>query len=303
MIDTDEKTVNLYNWALLPATNSDCYKDIIVEQFRAGQLVRKVRFNKAFVVDYSESYSNKEGAGYFTIYVRQFAGMDIECDTQTAAKVVQIEPETDSILEEPATAVSGTLSPAKTGSLKMSFTDRIANKKKIQDNSSIGPPLTEVKYGEQFTKKERKKVLKPKITYSTPEGYTYQTDELGRIVNCEGTLQLGVAKRKDYAQRTVGRDDRKDDDDGGHLIASIFKGSGDFDNLVAMNGNLNKGEWKKLENDWSEALKAKPPKEVKVNISPIYEGNSQRPVKFEIEYQIGKSRPEFREFKNKPGGK
>ncbi|MBM7585888.1 DNA/RNA endonuclease G (NUC1) [Bacillus pakistanensis] len=29
--------------------------------------------------------------------------------------------------------------------------------------------------------------------------------------------------------------------------ASIFKGSGNLDNLVPMNGNLNKGEWKKLE--------------------------------------------------------
>lgn len=28
------------------------------------------------------------------------------------------------------------------------------------------------------------------------------------------------------------------DDEGGHLIARIFKGSGDLDNLVPMNGNL-----------------------------------------------------------------
>lgn len=271
--------------------------------------MRKVRFSKAFVVDYSESYSNSQGVGQFTIYVRQFAGMDIECNAQTVVKAVQSGPEVDSIVEEEAevqerpSVVNSTLAPAKTGSLKTSFTDRIANKKKIQDNSSISPPLAEVKYGEQFTKKDRKKVLKPNITYTTPEGYTYKTDELGRIVNCEGTLQLGVAKRKDYAQRTVGRDDRKDDDDGGHLIASIFKGSGDFDNLVPMNGNLNKGEWKKLENDWAEALKAKPSKEVKVKITPIYEGNSQRPVRFEIEHQIGNRRPELENFKNSPGGK
>jgi len=133
-----------------------------------------------------------------------------------------------------------------------SFADRLAKIKEKQDNDIISPMLTAVKYGDQFTKKDGKKVLKPNITYTTPEGYTYKTDELGRITSAEGTLQLIGGKRNAYAQQTVGRDDRQKDDDGGHLIATIFKGSGDFDNLVPMNGNLNKGEWKKLENAWSK---------------------------------------------------
>ncbi len=207
--------------------------------------------------------------------------------------------EADEKEPEQVAPVNGTIVPAKTGSLKMSFTDRIAKSKELQDNSNI----TAVKYGEQFTKKDRKKVLKPNITYTTPEGYTYKTDELGRIVSCEGTLELGAGKRKAHAQRTAGRDDRKEDDDGGHLIASIFKGSGGFDNLVPMNGNLNKGEWKKLENSWSSALNAKPPKDVKVKIIPIYEGNSQRPVGFEINQKVGNRRWEKIDFKNTPGGK
>ena len=41
-----------------------------------------------------------------------------------------------------------------------------------------------------------------------------------------------MAERNEYAQRIVGREDRLPDDEGGHLIASIFKGSGDIDNLV-----------------------------------------------------------------------
>lgn len=304
MIDIDEKTEGLYKWALISGNNKECYKDITVEQFRAGQLVRKVRFSKAFVVDYSENYSNSEGVGHFTIYIRQFVGMDIECTTQVVANAVQSKPDGGSIHEEAVKeqgqveAVNSTIVPAKTGSLKMSFIDRIAKSKELQDNSNI----IAVKYGEQFTKKDRKKVLKPNITYTTPEGYTYKTDELGRITSCEGVLELGAGKRKAHAQRTVGGIDRKEDDDGGHLIASIFKGSGDFDNLVPMNGNLNKGEWRKLENSWSSALNAKPPKDVKVKITPIYEGNSQRPASFKIEQTINnkKLRPKF--FKNTPGG-
>ncbi|TYQ14651.1 UNVERIFIED_CONTAM: DNA/RNA non-specific endonuclease [Acetivibrio alkalicellulosi] len=144
--------------------------------------------------------------------------------------------------------------------------------------------------------------LKPNIEY-TANGYNYKTDDKGRIKSVEGQLVLEEAKRNKYHQRIVGGEDRLETDEGGHLIASIFKGSGDIDNLVPMDANLNKGEWKKIENDWAEALKEEPPKEVKVNITPIYEGDSQRPTKFEIEYQIGKSRPEIRELKNKPGGK
>lgn len=30
-IDTEERTIALYEWALLPATNPDCYKEITIE--------------------------------------------------------------------------------------------------------------------------------------------------------------------------------------------------------------------------------------------------------------------------------
>jgi predicted ribonuclease toxin of YeeF-YezG toxin-antitoxin module len=163
--------------------------------------------------------------------------------------------------------------------------------------------ITQVKYGDQFTREGRRKVLKPNVQYSSKEGYIYKTDDKGRIVSCEGTLVLGDAKRNNHAQRIVGREDRLPDDDGGHLIASIFKGSGSLDNLVPMNGNLNKGEWKKLENMWSKALGKTPPESVSVKINPIYNGNSQRPIKFEIEYKIGESRWRIRRFDNVEGGR
>lgn len=88
---------------------------------------------------------------------------------------------------------------------------------------------------------------------------------------------------------------------GGHLIASIFDGSGNLDNLVPMNGNLNKGEWKKLESMWAKQLKKG--KSVEVKVKPSYKGDSQRPDSFKIEYKIGKEDWEIKRFKNKPGGK
>lgn len=77
-----------------------------------------------------------------------------------------------------------------------------------------------------------------------------------------------LGKRKPYSQKTVGGKNRDPKDEGGHLIATIFKGSGDIDNLVPMNGNLNKGEWKKLENDWADALDDG--EKVQVKIVPLY---------------------------------
>ncbi|HEX9060097.1 MAG TPA: DNA/RNA non-specific endonuclease [Clostridia bacterium] len=265
-IGTDEKTVPLYKWASIPSTDPDCYKEITVEQTHADQLIRKVTFSKAFVVDYSESHTDKTGIGYFSLYVRQFAGVDIECSDGNE-------------------------------------TVKIEKKKEVKDNGSVKPILTVVNYGDQFTKKARQTVLKPNTQYTSPEGYTYKTDSLGRITSAEGTLQLGAAKRKKDAQRRVGGKDRLPDDEGGHLIASIFKGSGNYDNLVPMNGNLNKGEWKKLENSWTKALNSKPPKQVQVKVTPIYRGDSLRPDYFILEYKVGTKHWNRKKFKNTPGGK
>jgi hypothetical protein len=159
---------------------------------------------------------------------------------------------------------------------------------------------TKVNYGEHYTRDGRRKVLKPNVEYTTPAGYTYRTDDKGRIVNAEGKLNLGEAKRNNHAQKVAGREDRLLDDEGGHLIATIFKGSGSLDNLVPMNGNLNKGEWKKLENMWRKQLEKG--KLVEVKIKPVYKGESQRPVSFDIEYKIGKGKWQYKEFQNKHGG-
>ena len=65
--------------------------------------------------------------------------------------------------------------------------------------------IKKVKYGEQFTKANRKKALKANIMYTDVNNYSYQTDSYGRIVKATTSdLKLGEGKRNPYAQRTVG---------------------------------------------------------------------------------------------------
>ncbi|HCX7356337.1 TPA: DNA/RNA non-specific endonuclease, partial [Escherichia coli] len=51
-------------------------------------------------------------------------------------------------------------------------------------------------------------------------------------------------------------------------------------NLVPMDGNLNKGVWKQMENTWANALKDG--KQVNVKIEPVYTGENKRPDSFSV---------------------
>lgn len=142
------------------------------------------------------------------------------------------------------------------------------------------------------------KKLQPDTDYLV-NGYTYRTDAQGRVTSAEGTLDLRTAERNGYQQTKAGRDDRLGDDQGGHLIASIFNGPGDRLNLVAMNGNLNQGAWKKLENQLADALKNG--KTVDVQVSVQYGAVGERPTKFIVDYVIDGT-PATQVFRNRAGG-
>ncbi len=116
------------------------------------------------------------------------------------------------------------------------------------------------------------------------KGYLYITDNHGRITRYAGNLRLEDGVRNRIAQQSVGGAYRLSGDDGGHLIGRIFGGSGDIDNLVPMKGTLNRGEYKRLENLWKDALTHG--NEVIVDGTCIYNGESTRPVKFIINYTI-----------------
>ena len=68
-----------------------------------------------------------------------------------------------------------------------------------------------------------------------------------------------------------------------------------------MNANLNRGEWKQLENRWVKTLPEA--KTVYVKIEPLYEGTSLRPESFYITSSIDGETLSEHTFKNAPGGK
>ena len=74
----------------------------------------------------------------------------------------------------------------------------------------------------------------------------------------------------------------------GICLQVFFKGSGDIDNLVPMDSNLNRGEWKKMENAWANAVYNKDGigRKVEVKITPIYMDSSQCPTKFIVKYRV-----------------
>lgn len=140
----------------------------------------------------------------------------------------------------------------------------------------------------------------PNTVYNVDGNKTYQTDELTRTTNVSASLSLSKNDRNGYQQCKAGKCGNPGDE-GGHLIASIFNGPGEKLNLVPMDGNLNKGAWKQMENTWANALKDG--NKVDVNIQPIYSGNNTRPDRVIVKYSIDGGRPVNIDFKNSPGGK
>lgn len=146
--------------------------------------------------------------------------------------------------------------------------------------------------------------LEPSHKYKVGE-HLYETDEHGRVNHVSGELDLTKRDRNTYQQgksaKEGGIKDGLANDDGGHIIASALNGAGEQINYVPMDSNLNRGAWKQMENIWAKALKGPPSQEVKVDIQPVYEGESKRPDAFSVKYWID-GRYSTKYFRNKPGG-
>lgn len=117
-------------------------------------------------------------------------------------------------------------------------------------------------------------------------GYKYSTDEQGRPISAEGTLHLKDADRakKTINENNIGGEDKRDTDDRGHMIGDQFDGSNGLDNLIPMDANLNRGEYKALENKLAQSVKDG--KNVEMKVEPIYEGDSKRPSEIAVTYTI-----------------
>jgi hypothetical protein len=141
-IGAGEKTISLYEWSLLP-----CYKEIVVEQTHADQTVRVVKFSKAFVVDYSESYYKGEGFGLFSIFIRQLAEVDIELTNEIAPQptITEIEP-TKAIEESSLPQVPGIVTANFSKARNILAKNKVVqdNGFKYEHNPSNNPKVLEV---------------------------------------------------------------------------------------------------------------------------------------------------------------
>lgn len=131
------------------------------------------------------------------------------------------------------------------------------------------------------------------------------SDKLARYAGIapeELILQKGT--RNTGMQVAAGREERLFDDDGGHLIGTQFRGSGDIDNFLAQNRQINRsgGEWYKMENEWANALNEIPPKKRSVKIKPVFIGTSLRPDLYKVFYEIEGKGIFKKIIENKAGG-
>lgn len=145
--------------------------------------------------------------------------------------------------------------------------------------------------------------LKPNEQYEVNQ-YSYETDRHGRIKRCEGTLRLEDGKRNTNHQVKAGGEFRLESDEGGHLIGKRFGGSEKIDNIVPMDGHVNRIEYKELEDDWAQELQKGNTVDVKIRCK--YEEDSVRPtafiVKYKVTYQDGFTRNETRIINNSKSG-
>lgn len=69
--DPFDSTRKMGTWSLVPAEKADCYRKVTVDVISADQVIRKITYPNAFVVDYREHYGDTEGIGTFELIVRQ----------------------------------------------------------------------------------------------------------------------------------------------------------------------------------------------------------------------------------------
>ncbi len=113
-----------------------------------------------------------------------------------------------------------------------------------------------------------------KLFEENPPG-EYEYYDNGKGKGARGQLALETGERNQYVQRTVGKEDRRDTDDGGHLIGARFKGSGEEENLEAQDRGLNRGGYKRMEGEWASDIKSG--EKLYVDIETYKSNGSERP--------------------------
>ncbi|PPF60995.1 hypothetical protein C5C18_15045 [Rathayibacter tritici] len=141
---------------------------------------------------------------------------------------------------------------------------------------------------------DRKGALLPNVRYrasapGTNHNYVAETNADGlieRVTVAELHLKPAGRPRFKHDPNTPGK---LPTDDAGHLIADVFDGSPELDNLVSQATALNRGagsEWTEMERAWRKALTKEPPSAVTdIEIKVLYDVN-KRPTGFDVKYKI-----------------
>lgn len=144
-----------------------------------------------------------------------------------------------------------------------------------------------------YDKENKQWKLIPNNSYDS-SGYHYETDENGRITHVEGNLRLNLDGRQSLNAKL---EDMKPGDERGHIIADIFCGSNQIDNLVPQTFEVNHGGYKAMENDIHAFLKEGQEhpelnREVRAEYEMIYSDDIKRPEKLCVRvvmYENGKA--------------
>lgn len=72
-VDGDEAddTKKLALWSLVSAEKADAYRNLTLEIIAADQVVRKITFPNAFIVDYEEHFGDEAGTGTYAVIIKQ----------------------------------------------------------------------------------------------------------------------------------------------------------------------------------------------------------------------------------------
>ena len=155
--------------------------------------------------------------------------------------------------------------------------DMIGNNEIISRDELLDKPFVDDPF-------ENPKTLKPNVQYRSGEfGYQYATDPKGRIFYARAEdLQLTSRKKRLYHVRNT--PGKRVGDHAGHLFGDQFGGSNRLDNLVSQLEGVNLSKYKKIENYWKKSKRGG--KTVRADMRIVYDGESTRPKKFLVRYEI-----------------
>ncbi|MBR2295270.1 MAG: DNA/RNA non-specific endonuclease [Clostridiales bacterium] len=139
--------------------------------------------------------------------------------------------------------------------------------------------------------------LRPNSTIEK-NGYTFMTDNQGRVRSASGRLYLLEEKEDrnwDANISVIGKGFERVTDDRGHLIGHRFGGPDSLMNAVPQDMNINRGIYKQFEDELAERLKEN--KTVIVTICPYYSGGSFRPEGITVIYSVDGER-RMKQFPN-----